>query len=51
MGWAGWFVDRVVGDPSNVIGLSLPLLRRILAAAEVSIAELWKRSAHESTNQ
>jgi septum formation protein len=43
-GLGGWFVDRVEGDPSNVIGLSLPLLRRMLASAEVSIAELWKTS-------
>lgn len=40
-GLGGWFVDRIEGDPSNVIGLSLPLLRRMLAAAEVSIADLW----------
>ena len=24
-GLGGWFVDRIDGDPSNVIGLSLPL--------------------------
>ncbi len=24
-GLGGWFVDRIEGDPSNVIGLSLPL--------------------------
>lgn len=37
------FIDRIDGDPSNVIGLSLPLLRRMLAterqAAENPIAE------------
>ena len=32
-GLGGWFVDRIEGDPSNVIGLSLPLLRRLLRAA------------------
>ena len=41
-GLGGWFVDRIEGDPSNVIGLSLPLLRRMLSTAGVSIAELWK---------
>lgn len=44
-GLGGWFVDRIEGDPSNVIGLSLPLLRRMLVAAGVSIAELWEKSA------
>jgi septum formation protein len=35
------FVDGVDGDPSNVIGLSLPLLRRLLLELGVSITELW----------
>jgi septum formation protein len=30
-GLGGWFVDAVHGDHHNVIGLSLPLLRRMLA--------------------
>jgi septum formation protein len=40
-GLGGWFVDRIDGDPSNVIGLSLPLTRRLLARAGLSIATLW----------
>ncbi len=40
-GLGGWFVEGIEGDPSNVIGLSLPLLRRMLAAAGVSVAALW----------
>lgn len=44
-GLGGWFIEGIEGDPSNVIGLSLPLLRRMLASARVSIAELWKNSA------
>ncbi len=43
-GLGGWFVDRIDGDPSNVIGLSLPLLRRMLATAGLSIAGLWQNS-------
>jgi len=35
------FVDGVDGDPSNVIGLSLPLLRRLLAQLGICITELW----------
>ena len=41
-GLGGWFVDRIEGDPSNVIGLSLPLTRRLLAAVGLSIADLWR---------
>jgi septum formation protein len=40
-GLGGWFVDRVEGDPSNVIGLSLPLTRDLLHEVGVSIATLW----------
>jgi len=36
------FVDGIDGDYGNVIGLSLPALRRLLARLGVSIAELWK---------
>ena len=35
------FVDGVDGDPGNVIGLSLPLLRRLLGELGVPIHELW----------
>lgn len=40
-GLGGWFVDRIEGDPSTVIGLSLPLTRTLLARAGISIAQLW----------
>jgi septum formation protein len=40
-GLGGWFVDRIEGDPSNVIGLSLPLTRRMLSRVGLSIADLW----------
>jgi septum formation protein len=29
-GLGGWFVDGVVGDPHNVVGVSLPMVRRLL---------------------
>ena len=41
-GLGGWFVESIVGDPSNVVGLSLPLLRRLLDEVGVSVPELWK---------
>ena len=35
------FVEGVDGDPGNVIGLSLPLLRALLAKLDVSLVSLW----------
>ncbi|MEV3901252.1 nucleoside triphosphate pyrophosphatase [Mycobacterium sp. NPDC050551] len=40
-GYGGWFVDRIEGDPSNVIGLSLPLTRRLLDRVGVPVTALW----------
>ncbi len=41
-GLGGWFVEGVDGDPSNVIGISLPLTRRLLAGVGVTVTDLWK---------
>lgn len=41
-GLGGWFVDAVRGDPSAVIGIGLPLTRRLLQDAGVSLVDLWK---------
>ena len=35
------FVDGIDGDHGNVIGLSLPLFRRLLAELGVGVHELW----------
>jgi septum formation protein len=40
-GRGGWFVDGIDGDHSNVLGVSLPLLRRLLADLEVPVTGLW----------
>jgi septum formation protein len=40
-GLGGWFVDRIEGDPSNVIGLSLPLTSSLLQRVGLSVGELW----------
>jgi septum formation protein len=40
-GRGGWFVDGIDGDPSSVIGISLPLTRRLLAEVGVSVVSLW----------
>ena len=42
-GLGGPFVDGVEGDPHNVVGLSLPLLRRMLAEVGSSLHELRPR--------
>lgn len=41
-GLGGWFVDGIDGDASNVIGLSLPLTRRLLAGVGVAVTDLWQ---------
>jgi septum formation protein len=37
------FIDGVDGDPGNVIGLSLPLFRSLLAQLGIAITDLWAR--------
>jgi septum formation protein len=39
------FVDGIDGDPGTVLGVSLPLLRRMLAEAGVAITSLWRQPA------
>jgi septum formation protein len=34
-------VDGIDGDPSSVIGISLPLTRRLLAEVGVPVVSLW----------
>lgn len=41
-GLGGWFVEGIDGDPSSVIGISLPLTRRLLAQVGVSVVKLWR---------
>jgi septum formation protein len=40
-GLGGWFVESIDGDHNNVIGISLPLLRRLLGDLGVSVPDLW----------
>lgn len=42
-GLGGWFVESIDGDPGNVIGISLPLLRRLLRDLGVTIPALWSQ--------
>jgi len=40
-GYAAPFVDGVDGDHGTVLGLSLPLLRRLLAEVGIDVTTLW----------
>ena len=43
-GLGGPFVERIAGDPHNVVGVSLPLLRTMLADLGFPWTALWSRS-------
>lgn len=45
-GLGGPFVERVDGDPHTVVGLSLPLLRRLMGELGVSWPRLWPHASH-----
>ena len=40
-GLGGWFIDSIEGDHNNVIGISIPLLRRLFLDLGVTIPQLW----------
>lgn len=39
-GLGGWFIESIVGDHHNVVGLSLPLLRRMLLDFGYAVSDL-----------
>ena len=43
-GFGGAFITGIEGDPANVLGISLPLLRRMLADVGVVWTSLWRGS-------
>ncbi|WP_117671137.1 nucleoside triphosphate pyrophosphatase [Micromonospora sp. MW-13] len=44
-GLGGAFLDGIDGDPGTVVGLSLPLLRALLAELDLQIVDLWTKVA------
>lgn len=44
-GLGGWLVEYVDGDPSSVLGIGLPTVRRLLGEVGVSVAALWQPAA------
>ena len=37
-----WFIDAIEGDPSSVIGLSMPFLRRALYSFGLNVSQFWQ---------
>ncbi|MET8139723.1 nucleoside triphosphate pyrophosphatase [Sphaerisporangium sp. NPDC005288] len=44
-GLGGWFVEGIEGDHGNVLGISLPLLRRLFRQLGVEVTSLWKQGS------
>lgn len=44
-GLGGAFLTGIEGDPGTVVGLSLPLLRRLLGELGLSVVDLWTKVA------
>ena len=42
-GLSGPFISGITGDPSNVIGISLPLIRMMLNELGYEITDLWRQ--------
>lgn len=40
-GLGGWFVNGIDGDPSAVLGIGLPTLRRLLRHVGITVSDLW----------
>lgn len=47
-GLAGPYITSVSGDPHAVVGLSLPLLRRLLGEIGIAIHDLWDEDVPDS---
>lgn len=45
-GLGGAFVEKIDGDPSTVIGISLPTMRALVSELGVRWTALWTRSTH-----
>lgn len=45
-GLGGWFVERLEGDHTNVIGISLPLVRRMLNDLDIDITQYFNKLSY-----
>ncbi len=48
-GLGGWFVERIEGDAGTVIGVSLPVVRRLLGEVGVGVMDLWAAGLRSTT--
>ncbi|PLS31464.1 septum formation inhibitor Maf [Bifidobacterium margollesii] len=46
-GFGGAFIDRIEGDPSGIIGLSLPLARQLVEELGITWTDLWNIDREE----
>lgn len=49
-GLGGPFIDAIEGDPSGIIGLSLPLVRRLTGELGIDWIDLWNTDASGNTD-
>lgn len=40
-GLGGWFIERIEGDHHGVVGVSLPVVRSLLAQIDLDITDFW----------
>jgi septum formation protein len=50
-GLGGWFVDGIEGDNGNVVGVSLPVVRRLLIEVGHALTEFWPHPPREAGRQ
>ncbi len=44
----GAFVQEIMGDPSNVVGISLPTVRRLVTECGLTWTDLWSQSGEQT---
>lgn len=45
-GLGGWFIERLEGDHTNVVGISLPLVRRMLRSLDIDITQYFNKPSY-----
>ena len=50
-GFGGPFVEKIVGDHHGVVGISLPLLRQLLAKLDLRIIDFWDQAPTAKTSK
>ncbi|MEN9234924.1 MAG: Maf family protein, partial [Gloeomargarita sp. GMQP_bins_44] len=50
-GKGGLWVERLTGCPSNVIGLSLPLLREMMQHLGYDLTQYWESKVLQTSSQ